>query len=45
MSNHILRGITTSVQSSPFIKIMINEATDKSNTEQATVVIRWVSIA
>lgn len=43
MSNHILRGITTSVQSSPFIKIMINEATDKSNTEQATVVLRWVS--
>lgn len=43
MSNHILRDLTTSVQSSPFITIMINEATDKSNTEQATVVLRWVS--
>ena len=42
MSNHILRGITSSVQTSPFITIMVDETRDSLNQEQATMVIRWV---
>ena len=31
------------MQTSPFITIMVDETTDSSNQEQATMVIRWVS--
>ena len=39
----ILRNLATCLQKAPFLCIMIDETTDVSNREQATVVIRWVS--
>ena len=43
MARHMLHQISFGIQHSPFITVMIDETTDLSNHEQATVVIRWIS--
>ena len=42
MAHSVLRKILCNIQSSPFIALMVDETTDKSNKEQLTLVIRWV---
>ena len=39
----VLRNVVSSLQSSPFLTIMIDETTDISNQEQVTLFLRWVS--
>ena len=43
MAINVLRSITTSLQRSQFITLMMDETTDISNKEQVTFTIRWVS--
>ena len=43
MAISVLRNITTSLQTSQFITLMMDETTDISNKEQVTFTIRWVS--
>ena len=43
MASHVLRNITSSLQKSPFLTLMMDETTDISNKEQVTFTIRWVS--
>ena len=43
MAHHVLRSILLNIQSSPFISVMVDETTDKSNREQLTFIMRWVS--
>ncbi len=40
MATYILRDIYESIKLSPFITVMMDEATDISNKEQVTIVIR-----
>ena len=40
IATHILKDISESIRLSPFIAVMMDEATDISNKEQATIVIR-----
>ncbi len=42
MSHHILRNVLHDIHSSPFLTIMVDETTDKSNKEQLTLIIRCV---
>ncbi len=42
MSHHILRNVLHDIHSLPFLTIMVDETTDKSNKEQLTLIIRWV---
>ena len=42
MAKKVLHGLTTSIQSAPFISIMIDETTDKANKEQVVICFRWV---
>lgn len=44
MAHHILRKILTHVGRSPFLSVIVDETTDKSNKEQLTLVLRWVSV-
>ena len=39
----ILRDIASNLQRSPFLTIMADETTDKSNQEQVTLFLRWVA--
>ena len=43
MANEVLRNIATSLQQSPYISLMMDETTDVSNHEQATIVLRHVT--
>ena len=43
MSHIVIRDILDDIKNSPFLSVMVDEATDKSNLEQLTLVIRWVS--
>lgn len=43
MAMHILREVATCLQQSPFITLMTDETTDISNSEQSTIIFRWVS--
>ena len=43
MAHCVLRKILKDVHSSPFLSIMVDETTDKSNKEQLTLVVRWIS--
>ena len=43
MAISVLRNITTSLQTSQFLTLMMDETTDISNKEQVTFTIRWVS--
>ena len=43
MAHHVLRKILTNIRGSPFLAVMVDETTDKSNKEQLTLVLRWVS--
>ncbi len=43
MAMRVLRNIGNSLQSPPFITIMMDETTDASNREQVTLVFRSVS--
>ena len=42
MSHHVLRRILEDIHSSPFLAVMVDEATDKSNKGQLTIVMRWI---
>ena len=42
MGVKLLRGLSNSLQCSPFLTVMVDETIDVSNKEQATVVIRSV---
>ena len=43
MAHHVLRRILEDIHSSLFLTVMVDEATDKSNKEQLTLIMRWVS--
>ena len=43
MAHRVLRRLLEDIHSSPFLAVMVDEATDKSNKEQLTLVVRWVS--
>ena len=43
MATEVLRNISTSLQASQFICLMMDETTDVSNHEQATIVLRHVT--
>ena len=43
MAMNVLRTITSSLQTSLFVTLMMDETTDISNKEQVTFTIRWVS--
>lgn len=43
MAHRVLRNILEDIHKSPFLAVMVDETTDKSNKEQLTLVIRWVS--
>ena len=43
MARRVLRRLLEDIHSSPFLAVMVDEATDKSNKEQLTLVVRWVS--
>ena len=43
MAHAVLRKILKAIYSSPFLAVMVDETTDKSNIEQLTLVIRWVN--
>ena len=43
MAMNVLRSITSSLQASSFVTLMMDETTDISNKEQVTFTIRWVS--
>ena len=38
-----LRKIFKNTHSSPFVAVMVDQTTDKSNKEQLTLVLRWIS--
>ena len=42
MALQVLRQVVESIQSAPFLTIMIDETTDVSNKEQVVVCFRWV---
>ena len=42
ISYHVLRRILEDIHSSPFLAVMVDEATDKSKKEQRTMVMRWI---
>ena len=42
-AHRVLRRILEEIHSSPYLTVMVDEATDKSNKEQLTLVVRWVS--
>ena len=42
MALQVLRQVVESIQSAPFLTIVIDEATDVSNKEQVVVCFRWV---
>ena len=43
MAHGVLRKVLSDIHESPFLAVMVDETTDKSNKEQLTFVIRWVS--
>jgi len=43
MAHRVLRQILEEIHSSPFLAVMVDETTDKSNMEQLTLVVRWIS--
>ena len=43
MAMNVLRRITSSLQTSPFLTLMMDETTNISNKEQVTFTIQWVS--
>ena len=43
MAHGVLRRILEDIHGSPFLAVMVDEATDKSNKEQLTLVVRWIS--
>ena len=42
-SCEVLHQIVSSLQSSPFLTVMVDETTDVSNHEQLVLCVRWVS--
>ena len=42
MANHVLQKMLLSIRASPYLALMVDEATDSSNKEQLTIVIRRV---
>ena len=42
MAKMVVRDLTSSIQTAPFISIMIDETTDESNKEQVVICFRWV---
>ena len=43
MAHHGLRKIFENIHSPPFVAVMVDQTTDKSNQEQLTLVLRWIS--
>jgi len=43
MGMSILRDIASTLHSTPFLTVMVDETTDSSNTEQVTIFLRWVT--
>lgn len=43
MAHRVLRQILEEIHSSPFLAVMVDETTDKSNMEQLTLVVRLIS--
>ena len=43
MAHHALRKILENIHSSPFIPVMVDESTNKSNKEQLTLALRWIT--
>ena len=43
MAHQVLKRILKGIHGSPFLTVMVDETTDKSNHEQLTLIIRWVS--
>ena len=43
MGISILRDIASTLQSTAFLTVMVDETTDASNTEQVTIFLRWVT--
>ena len=43
MAHHVLKRILEDIQNSPFLALMIDEATDISKKEQLTLVMSWIS--
>ena len=42
MAKMVFRDLTSSIQSAPFISIMIDETTDESNKKQVVICFCWV---
>ena len=43
MAHSVLRRILANIHSSLFLAVMVDETTDKSNKEQLTLVVRWIT--
>ena len=43
LAHRVLRKIREDIRSSPFLAVMVDEATDKANKEQLTLVVRWIN--
>ena len=43
MAHSVLRKILEGIRSSPFLAVMVDETTDKSNSEQLTIIVRWIN--
>ena len=43
MAHGVLRKVLKDIHESPFLAVMVDETTDKSNKEKLTFVIRWVN--
>lgn len=44
MAHAVLRKILEAVHGAPFLSVMDDETTEKSNKEQLTLVVRWISV-
>ena len=42
MAHHVLRKILEGIHSSPFLAVMVDEATDKSKKEHLAIAMRWM---
>ena len=42
MALDVLRKVVSSLRSTPFITLMMDETTDASNSEQVVICLRWV---
>lgn len=43
MDHNVLRKILENILTSPFLAVMVDETSDRSNKKQLTLIIRWIS--